>query len=133
MSTAALERPRGALHITLWVVQILLAATFLAAGLFKVTSAIPDLVAGGMAYAADLPIPTRIAGASEIVAAFGLILPSALRIQPRLTALAGAGLALVMVLALIMHAARGELAMAAPVNVTLGALSAFVAWGRSAK
>ena len=58
-----------------------------------------------------------------------MILPSALRIQPKLTALAGALLGVVMVLALGMHAMRGEFE-GLPANVILGGLAFFVAWGR---
>ncbi len=58
-----------------------------------------------------------------------MILPAATRIQPRLTGLAGIGLATVMVLATIFHISRGEPEVI-PVNLVLGSLAAFVAWGR---
>jgi hypothetical protein len=58
-----------------------------------------------------------------------MILPSALRIKPVLTPLAGAGLVVIMCLAVLFHLSRGEAAVT-PVNLVLGALAAFVAWGR---
>lgn len=64
----------------------------------------------------------------------GMVLPSVTRIRPRirpvLTPLAG--VAIVMVLAGGMHAVRGELQMV-PINVLLGGLAVFVAWGRFKK
>lgn len=74
----------------------------------------------------------RFIGASELAAAIGLILPAATRIRPMLTPLAAAGLVLVMLLAIGFHLSRGEI-QALPVNIALGALAAFVAWGRFRK
>jgi putative oxidoreductase len=73
----------------------------------------------------------RFIGISEALGAVGLILPSALRILPKLTPLAAVGLATVMALAIPFHASRGELLQALPANVILGSLAAFVAWGRT--
>ena len=70
-------------------------------------------------------------GASELLGAIGLILPAALRIVPKLTGFAGAALALVMVLAAGEHILAGEFSHV-PVNVVLGGIAAFVAWGRLA-
>ena len=86
-----------------------------------------------MPWVADAPsfLPLFI-GASEVLGALGLILPSAFRVQLRLTPIAAACLVLVMVLAAATHIMYGELG-ALPVNVTLGGLAAFVAWGRFVK
>jgi hypothetical protein len=46
--------------------------------------------------------------------------------------LAALGLAAIMVLAMATHLSRGEVAML-PVNLLLGGLAAFVAWGRAKK
>ena len=125
MTSVAIPESRG-LHIALWVVQALLAAAFLAAGGFKLATPADELIAQGMT------VPTlllRIAGASEILGALGLILPSALRIQPKLTAVAASLLAAVVGLAAIVHVASGQFASVAPPAV-LGLLCVFVAWGR---
>ncbi len=117
----------------LWVAQGLLAALFLAAGAMKSTSPTADLVANGLAWVANTPEAlVRFIGVSELLGAVGLILPSATRILPWLTPLAAAALTLVMVLAFGMHAWNGEYT-GLPVNVVIGALTAFVAWGRWVK
>jgi putative oxidoreductase len=75
----------------------------------------------------------RFIGACELAGAVGLILPAATRIRPMLTPLAASGLVVVMLLAMAFHISRGEAAQALPINLTLGALAAFVAWGRFRK
>ena len=118
---------------SLWVVQVLLAAAFGMAGVMKTTLPIPELTANGVAWAADLPVAlVRFIGACELTGAIGVILPAATRIRPSLTPLAAAGLATIMALAMVFHLFREE-AGALPFNLGLGALAAFVAWGRTSK
>jgi hypothetical protein len=74
----------------------------------------------------------RFIGISELLGGLGLVLPSLTRIQPRLTALAALGLVVVMVLAAGFHVTRGEF-QHVPMNLVLGGLAAFVAWGRAMK
>jgi putative oxidoreductase len=127
-SSTAQPAGRG-LRIALWVVQVLLALNFGLAGVMKSSAPIAEL-AQRMAWAGVLPEPlVRFIGVSELLGAIGLILPAATRIKPGLTPLAAAALLLVMVLAALFHISRGELS-ALPINATLGALAAFVAWGR---
>ena len=121
MTTAArphAARPRRALHIALWVAQVLLAGMFLMTGFMKLTQPV-DALAGQMPWVAAVPAAlVRFIGAAELAGALGLILPSLTRIQPRLTVLAALGLVVVMVLASAMH-------------LVLAAVAAFIAWGRS--
>jgi putative oxidoreductase len=125
-------RPRGALHIALWVAQGLLAFAFGMAGVMKTTMPIAQLTQT-MGWPGDLPVAlVRFIGLAELAGAVGLILPAVTRIKPALTALAAAGLVVVMGLASIFHISRGEL-QALPINLTLGALAALVAWGRFSK
>ncbi|MEM6955011.1 MAG: DoxX family protein [Myxococcota bacterium] len=121
------ERSSKLIHVWLWLTQILLAFAFAMAGGFKTFTPEADLVAQGM----TMPIVAlRVAGVAELLGAVGLILPSVSRILPRLTPLAAALLALVMVLAVIAHLIQGEVTSTlAP--VVLGSMCAFVAWGRS--
>lgn len=130
VSSTATTQPSRALSIGLWVAQAFLAFAFIGSGLMKLTTP-HDALAAQMRWAADAPsfLPMFI-GAAEVAGALGLILPAATRIQPRLTPLAGACLALVMVLAAATHVMYGELFMLVP-NAVLGGLAAFVAWGRS--
>lgn len=121
------------MNIALWVIQALLAFAFFAAGAMKLGSSMDDLATNGMNFVTYTPeMVVRFIGLSEVLGALGLILPSALRIQPKLTPIAAALLAVVMLLALGTHAAHGEMEAFAP-NVVLGALCAFVAWGRLSK
>ncbi|HYC31232.1 MAG TPA: DoxX family protein [Gemmatimonadales bacterium] len=125
---AAARRSR-ALHISLWIVQVLLAAAFLMAGTMKLSQPI-DALAPQMPWVTAVPAAlVRFIGAAELAGALGLLLPSLTRLQPRLTALAALGLVAVMVLASAFHLSRGEGAMV-PMNLVLAALAAFVAWGR---
>jgi putative oxidoreductase len=119
-------------NISLWVVQVLLAFAFGMAGVMKTTTPIAELAAK-MVWPGVVPeAMVRFIGVSEFAGALGLVLPAATRIKPSLTALAGAALALVMVLAAGFHVMRAEW-FALPINLTLGALAAFVAWGRFKK
>jgi putative oxidoreductase len=124
------SKPHGrGLSIGLWIVQALLAVGFGMAGLTKLAQPIAEL-AKSMPWVATVPEGlVRFIGLSELAAAVGLILPSLTRIKPVLTAWAGTGLVAVMVLASIFHLSRGEPQML-PVNVVLGGMAAFVAWGR---
>jgi putative oxidoreductase len=118
--------------IAVWVVQVLLAATFGMAGFMKTTTPIPQL-SQMLPWAADVPAAlVRFIGISEFAGALGLILPAAIGIQPWLTRAAGGGLVLIMVLASGFHATRGEWQVI-PMNLVLGLLAAFVVWGRSGR
>lgn len=120
------------LRVGLWVVQGLLAATFLAAGLMKVTAPVEELQASMPWVSGSMGQAVRFIGGVEVLGALGLILPAATRIKPSLTPLAAIGLTTVMVLASFTHLLRGEVQML-PVTAVLGGLAAFVAWGRSRK
>lgn len=74
----------------------------------------------------------RFIGISEFLGAIGLVLPSLLRIKPHLTVWAAVGLAITMVLALIFHVFKGEVSVIG-INIFLGLVAAFIAWGRSRK
>jgi putative oxidoreductase len=118
------------MHIALWIVQALLAFAFLMAGGMKMAAPISELLANGMTFVEHTPEAlVRFIGVAEFAGALGLILPSALRIQPKLTPIAAGLLAVVMVLGAGTHVMLGEFsALGAP--IVLGGLSAFVAWGR---
>lgn len=115
-------------HVSLWIGQILLAGMFLAAGFMKTVMPLEEL-SKIIPMAAEMPLLTRFIGISELAGGLGLLLPAALRILPRLTVLAAAALALVMVFAMLFHIARGEYT-AIGTNIVLGLLAAFIAWGR---
>jgi len=114
-------------NILLWVLQVLLAAAFLAHGLL-VLSPPPDIAAQMLA---SLPrLFWVFLGVAEVAAAVGLILPGATNIMPWLVSWAAAGVMVVTISATIYHIARGEIGSAA-VTLVLLALSTFVAYMRS--
>ena len=116
------------MHVTLWILQVVLAVVFAIAGVTHLLP--PDGLPEAMRGVAELPagLPYFI-GAVEILAALGLILPGLTGIQTRLTPLAGAGLILVMVGAMVWHVQREEFENIV-VNVILALLAAIVAYGR---
>lgn len=121
--------PKKALRAALWIVQGLLAVAFVIAGFMKMTTPL-DVLAQQMAWAGNVPGGlVRFIGVAELLGGLGLVLPAATRIKPVLTPLAAAGLLTVMLLAAGYHLTHGEGAFILP-NVILGALAAFVAWGR---
>jgi putative oxidoreductase len=121
--------PSKTLHIALWVAQGLLAFAFTGSGAMKVSTP-PEALAAKMPWVADSPsfLPALIGGL-ELLGAAGLILPAVTRVLPVLTPVAASALALVMVLGAGTHVAYGEFPVIG-VNVVLGGLAAFVAWGR---
>lgn len=126
------QTPSKGWHITLWILQVLLAFAFGMAGFMKLTAPIAEL-AKQMPWTTEVPAGlVRFIGGAELAGALGLILPMLTRIRPSLTGLAASGLTLVMVLAAGFHLIRGEAPMAVP-SVVLGALACLVAWGRAKK
>ena len=121
-----------ALHITVWIAQALLAAMFLMSGFMKLSQPI-DQLSKMLPWAAQVPEAlVRFIGVAEVLGAVGLILPSLLRIQPKLTPIAAVGLALVMLFAVVFHTSRGETPMIG-MNFVLIAIAAFIARGRFKK
>jgi DoxX-like family len=114
-----------AINVLLWVVQGLLAALFLFAGGMK-------LVLPLEALAGPIALPglfMRFIGVAEVAGAVGLVLPSLLRIQPRLTPVAAAGLVIIMIGATVLTGIAGPVAMAAMPGV-VGILAGVVTYGR---
>lgn len=96
------------MNIALWIIQALLALLFLAGGLRKVTSS-PDALAKSLPALATLPMPfVRFIGIAELLASFGLILPSVTKVAPGLTPAAAGGLVILMLCASVFHATRRE-------------------------
>lgn len=114
-----------------WILQVLLALLFGIAGGMKVTQPKSKITANpNMAWANDFT-ETQIKGIGvlEVLGAIGLILPAITNILPQLTGLAGLGLALIMVGAIVVHYRRGETS-AIVINVVLLVMAAAVAYLR---
>ena len=111
---------------TLWMVQGLLAALFLFAGVMKLVLPV-EAMAGPVA----LPgLFLRFIGVCESLGAVGLILPGLLRIHQELTPVAAAGLVIIMAGATVITMMGGAIAPAL-VPLIVGVLAASVAYGRT--
>jgi hypothetical protein len=113
----------------LWVVQGLLAAMFLLAGVPKLIMTPEQMAAPGPIQLPVLFI--RFIGVCEILGAIGLILPGLTGIRPGLTPLGAAGLVVIMIGATVVNLVDGP-AVAAILTAILGLLAAYVAFGRRA-
>lgn len=128
MSTATATRSKF-LHILLWIFQVLLGAMFLVAGFSKTFAPIEKL-AENMPWVNDFsPAMVRFIGIAELSGGLGLILPSLLRIKPKLTPLAALGILLIMILAAAYHISKGE-TEAIITNAVIAVVALFIAWGR---
>jgi putative oxidoreductase len=111
------------MNIVLWIMQVLLAAAFLAHSWLFLSP--PPEIAQQMN--ATLPRWFQLfLGIAEVLAAVGLTLPALTRIQPWLVSWAAGGIMIVMVSATAFHLMRGEFSSAAITMVLLG-LATFVA------
>ena len=124
MTKNTIEQP--IMTYPLWTVQGLLALLFLFAGGMK-------LVLPLEALTRQMPLPglfVRFIGLAETLGAMGLILPGLLRIQQGLTAVAAAGLMVIMIGTTGLTLVSGAVAPAL-VPMVVGLLSALVPYGRS--
>src|SRR5262249_19812032 len=106
----------------LWVLQILLAATFAFVGGRKLVNTEMQKHLGR-----NLAI---FIGAAEVAGRVGRIAPLGTGSLPQLTAIAAAALAVVMVLAAVYHFREGHGVKHAAPSLALLVLTAFVAYGR---
>lgn len=117
------------MNVLLWILQIVLAAMFLMAGVGKSTQP-KEKLAARLPWVEDFsPGTVRFIGVVELLAAIGLVAPAATGILPVLTPLAATGLAIVMVLAMNTHRRRREPGAIA-FNAVLLVVTVVVAWGR---
>ena len=116
------------MNTVLWILQVVVGAMFVLAGVNhgfrqeqakKMMTWMQDVSSGLL----------RFIGTAEILGGLGLVLPALTNILPVLTPIAAVGLTLVMILAMIFHFRRGE-SQAIIVNLVLGLLAAFIAYGR---
>jgi hypothetical protein len=120
-----IERRKSTVSVALWIVQGLLAALFLFAGGAKLVLPL-DQMTGPVALPGWF---LRFLGVAEVLGALGLVLPGLLRIRTGLTPLAAAGLVIIMIGATVVTLVGGMVGVAL-MNVVVGLLAAFVAYGR---
>ena len=96
------------MNIALWVLQVLVALAFLAAGIPKATQPIAAL-SKRMTFVTHFPVPiVRLIGIAEILGAIGLIVPPLTHILPILAVIAAIGLGIIMVGAIVYHIQQKE-------------------------
>ncbi len=115
------------MNIVLWILQVLLAILFAWHGwLFLSPPAeLVDIMN------AQFALWFRIfLGTAEVLAAFGLVLPAALRVLPWLTPLTAVGLMIVTASATVLHTSRGETGSAITTAVLFVVLTfvAYIRW-----
>ena len=114
------------MNVVIWIVQIVLGLAFILAGFMKSTQPREKLTAQ-MTWVEDYSgQQVKLIGVVEILGGLGLILPAWTGIAPILTPIAATGLAIVMVLAALVHVRRKEVNRT-PINAILFALAVFVA------
>jgi len=118
---------RFEMNILTWILQSLLAAMFLMAGLFKLSKS-EDY---SRKYGVSPVGLVKFIGTSELLGAIGLIVPAATHILPWLTPTAAVGLAIIMALATGFHVRKKEYGPSGFTTV-LFLISVFVAWSRFA-
>lgn len=115
------------MNTLLWVVQAVLAVTFVAHGtLFLFPPAALRKIAKQMSFPLGF---RRFIYVAEILVALGLTLPGLTGLLPWLTPLAAAGLVPIMAGAVVFHVSRREMAPAVVTSILL-ALAALVACTR---
>jgi putative oxidoreductase len=128
-SSSSVAASRRGLRITLWVLQVALAAFFIMVGYAHALAPF-DEVAQQATWMQHVPRALSLfIGYAELAGGVGLILPAATRTAPWLTPLAALGLGTIMVLAIPFHIVRGE-ASVIWLHALLAGLALFVAWGR---
>ena len=118
-------------NLLLWIAQVLLALSFLAAGGGHVFGFEGMAARPGMGWLRAVgPTGMRVIGTLEILGGVGLIVPAAVHVLPWLTPTAAAALAILMVLAAVFHARRPDETRSVATNLVLGVIAAAVAYGR---
>jgi hypothetical protein len=123
-----------AFNVLLWTLQVLWGVFFSFTGFGKVLAYDPAVwnhMLHQVAWFSAVPQGLFVfIGACEFLGGIGLILPAMTGVKPKLTPFAAIGLTLVMILAAIFHIVRGEQSFFLPVNLVLGGIAAFIAYGR---
>jgi len=113
------------MNIALWIVQILLAALFAFAGGMKLILPIEEMTK-------QMAMPgwfLRFIGVAEVLGAIGLVVPWLVGIRPNLTPLAAAGLAIIMIGAVVVTLMSGDIPTAL-IPFVVGVLLGWVAYCR---
>jgi len=121
-------------NVLLWILQVVWGVFFSFTGFGKILAYDPAVwshMLHNVAWFSAVPQGLFVfIGACEFLGGIGLILPAMTGVKPKLTPYAAIGLTLVMILAALFHIARGEYNFFLPLNLVLGGVAAFIAYGR---
>jgi hypothetical protein len=121
------------MNAVLWTAQVLWGVFWSVTGVGKaccIDLAVWNYVLPKVPWFAAVPRPLFVfIGVCEFLGGVGLILPAMTGVKPKLTPIAGFGLALIMIFAAVFHILRGEYSFL-PTNLLLGGVSAFIGYGR---
>ena len=122
------QKTSKTINIILWIVQGILALTFIWTGFMKIFQ--PEKLP--FPWVKDSGYLAFITGIIDLLAGIGIVLPALLRIQPKLTIYAAYGIITLMIAASIFHILRGE-ASSIGFNIFMALLALFIAWARQTK
>lgn len=125
---AAVQKTSKTKNILLWIAQALISATFIWAGCMKLFK--PEALP--FPWIKDKATLVPITGIIDLLGGIGILLPTLLRIRPKLTVFAAYGIITLMIIASIFHISRGE-SKDIGFNIFMLVLAIFVAWGRQEK
>jgi hypothetical protein len=117
------------MHDVLRTIQVLLAATFLTAGVMKTTQP-KEKLATNVPWTAEFsPVVLKVLGAVDLIGALGLALPDAFGFGAVWTPITAIGVVLMMICAVVFHVRRGE-RFQAGITCSLLLAAAIIAWLR---
>ncbi|WP_064197561.1 MULTISPECIES: DoxX family protein [Emticicia] len=117
------------LNLILWGVQSLIAITMLWASGMKLLQPTEKL-AQMWPWVANHAVLVKFTGIVDLLGGIGIILPTILRIRPKVTVITALAIVVLMLCATIFHILRSE-APQIGVNIVFGFMAGFVAWGRT--
>ena len=113
----------------LWILQAIMAAVYLSAGIIKLFLE-KDKLEKQFSWVKEFNrFSLKIIGGLEILGAFGLVLPEVTGIVPVLTPAAALGISLIMIMATIFHNRRKEMDSVV-ITQLLFVIALFIAYGR---
>lgn len=119
-------------NVILWILQTLVAVTFIVPGFMKMLLPIQTLSAMLPWTGQVSPYMVRGLGLIDALGGIGIVLPSLLRVKPQLTEIVAVASILLMIIAILFHISRGE-ASVIGFNIIMIFILAFIAWGRNKK
>ncbi|TCP28683.1 DoxX-like protein [Tenacibaculum skagerrakense] len=131
MTIIAKSKQSKALNVLLWISQGLIALTLIWAAYAKLLQPIEE-TAKMLPWALDNPKLLTFTGIIDLLGGIGIILPAALKTQPKLSVYAAYGTIALMIAASIFHISRGESSLIG-MNIFFLILAMFVVWGRTKK